>query len=141
MKQDSGANNTTFFFFDKITPLSKNPKSDTTNFHVSYRFGHRPRTWRQNDLFNVLEPVTISNSTIKAKYQTDFTKWLDSNLAISVNPTLSFPSKMVFSFSSQKISFLFAGFCKIVLSCHCKDNQQWKDTNDRQDKKRFHDTK
>jgi len=43
-----------------------------------------------------------------------------------VNPTLSFPPKIVFSFASQKTSLLFEGFCKrVVLSCIVKtDNTE-----------------
>jgi hypothetical protein len=58
------------------------------------------------------ESIIINKGSQKPKHQPDFGKWLDSNLVISGNPTLSFPSKMDFSLSSQKTSLLFSGFCK-----------------------------
>ncbi|KAM0945716.1 hypothetical protein DsansV1_C10g0105671 [Dioscorea sansibarensis] len=49
------------------------------------------------------------NSFVVWPDQFDFKKWGESNLAISIIPTLSFPSNMLFSFSSQWISLLFVG--------------------------------
>ena len=54
--------------------------------------------------------IQIGSPSFQAHFL-DLEKCWDSNIAISPNLTFSFPAKIVFSLSSQKITSLFPGFC------------------------------
>lgn len=95
-------------------PISEDPNSNEiincnqqrfTAFLFHIMYNHLKRTERKKNYC-----LDLDRKKHKQIIRPDLGKCGDKSLAISVNPTLSLPSNIVFNLSSHMISFLFSGF-------------------------------